>query len=107
MDPHVWLDPNNAIAFLNYLAKELAKRDSQHTKQYYANAKKYTKLLQNMSSKIQPNKEELNNFLVYHNGYSYLINSFKLQHNYKGYIAKHSHESNTISIKSLLSLKLL
>lgn len=105
IDPHIWLDPNNAIVFLQYLAQELAKIDSKNAKQYYNNAAKYTKLLQSMNSKIQPNTEDLNNFLVYHNGYSYLINSFHLQKHYKGYIAKHSHESNAISIKSLLNLK--
>ena len=105
IDPHIWLDPNNAIAFLQYLAQELAKHDPKNAKLYYANANKYSKLLQNMNAKIQPNVEDLNNFLVYHNGYSYLINSFHLQQNYKGYIAKHSHESNANSIKSLLNLK--
>lgn len=78
MDPHVWLDPNNAIVILQHVADELSARDPQHAALYHRNVeaavKRITALKAHVMSTITPVQKIP--YLVYHDAYQYFERAF-------------------------------
>lgn len=52
-DPHLWLDPQNAIAFTGYIANNLSNIDPLHAEDYRRNAEKQIVGLKELDSKMQ------------------------------------------------------
>jgi zinc transport system substrate-binding protein len=72
-DPHVWLDPQNAIAFTKAIATALARTDPAHAGLYRANAARRIAQLEaldrELAATLTPVKERP--YLVFHDAYHY------------------------------------
>lgn len=79
-DPHLWLDPDNGIAWLQTMAATLAAIDPEHAGAYLANAKRGADRLNVLTSKIEkglaPVKEKP--YIVFHDAYQYFERRFAL-----------------------------
>lgn len=79
-DPHMWLDPENAIAMGNAMAAELAHVDPAHADTYKKNAARLsaalTALTQDLKAELAPVKDRP--FLVAHDSFQYFQNRFGL-----------------------------
>lgn len=77
-DPHIWLDPQNAIAMLQYIASELSTRDPEHRATYEQNAKaaeaQFTLLGQSLKEKLSPVKDKP--YIVYHDAFQYIEHAY-------------------------------
>ena len=78
LDPHIWLDPNNAKAITRALAVIHSHANPQYKKLYYANAQKFAQRMDaavaNSSAKQKPLR-----YWAYHDAYQYMENSMNLQ----------------------------
>jgi zinc transport system substrate-binding protein len=80
IDPHGWLDPDNAITWLTHIAKALATADPGNAQQYEHNAEQADKALSALSARItnlladQQDKP----FVVFHDSYQYFESRFDL-----------------------------
>lgn len=80
LDPHIWLDPQNAKAITRALAVIHSHANPEYKKLYHANAQKFAQRLdkevlatkQSTASKILP-------YWAYHDAYQYMEDSLKLQ----------------------------
>jgi zinc transport system substrate-binding protein len=72
-DPHIWLDPQNAIAMTRAIAEALARSDPAHAALYRANAAKrvaeLTALDKEIAATLTPVRERP--YLVFHDAYHY------------------------------------
>ncbi|MFU8778413.1 MAG: zinc ABC transporter substrate-binding protein [Roseovarius sp.] len=77
-DPHAWLDPANARAWLGLIAQELAERDPANAALYAANAAagqaELTALAEEIVAQLDPVRERP--FLVFHDAYQYFETAF-------------------------------
>ncbi|SHK88726.1 zinc transport system substrate-binding protein [Roseovarius marisflavi] len=73
LDPHAWLDPENARRWLGLFADELAALDPEHAAQYAENAAtaqaELDALMGAIKAELAPIKDA--RFLVYHDAYQY------------------------------------
>ena len=80
IDPHLWLDPQNAIIIIRAIANTLSKIDADHAKLYQANADsmitKINELDKKLMSQLKPIKDK--SFLVFHDGYQYFEKHYQL-----------------------------
>lgn len=80
VDPHAWLDPQNATAWIGVIAEALAAQDPDNADTYKANAKAASaEILQNaakIAQDLKPLHDE--NFVVFHDAYQYFENRFDL-----------------------------
>ena len=80
LDPHIWLDPNNAKAITRALAVIHSHANPQYKELYYANAQKFAQRMDaavavaNSSAKQKPLP-----YWAYHDAYQYMENSINLQ----------------------------
>lgn len=79
-DPHVWLDPKNAQAWLKVIASTLIEADSQNAQVYQDNADAAIHRLDQLVSDIQQQSRSLNGikFIVFHDAYQYFEQRFQL-----------------------------
>ena len=79
-NPHIWLDPVQAIAISTQIRDALIKIDEQHKEQYLENADALNKRLRaldkQLSSQLGPVSDQP--FIVFHDAYSYLIERYNL-----------------------------
>lgn len=80
-DPHAWLDPQNAIVWLDGIANELARIDPENAATYRANAAEGQKVLSRqidtLSAQLAPVRGTP--FVVFHDAYQYFETRFGLQ----------------------------
>ena len=78
VDPHLWLDPLNAKAFVRRIAETLAAADPQHAQAYADNAKaeqaRLDDLVAELTTTLEPVKGK--GFIVFHDAYHYFENRF-------------------------------
>lgn len=79
-DPHVWLDPGNAISMTRAIAEALSKADPAHTGRYRNNATLRIALLQVLAAKVNESLTAVKSrhYLVFHDGYRYFEHRFGL-----------------------------
>jgi zinc transport system substrate-binding protein len=72
-DPHVWLDPQNAIAFTKAIADALARTDPAHAALYRANAARRIAMLQGLDRELAATLAPVKDrpYLVFHDAYHY------------------------------------
>jgi zinc transport system substrate-binding protein len=70
-DPHVWLDPQNAIAWAYVIAGALGEEDPQNSALYEANAKAFDQRITVMSGEIAQQLEAIKDlsFIVFHDAF--------------------------------------
>lgn len=80
-DPHIWLDPKNAVAMAKAIAETLAKRDPVHAAAYRANAIRtattITALDKEVAASLAPVRGKP--YLVFHDAYHYFEARYGLQ----------------------------
>ena len=79
-DPHAWLSPSIAKAWLNLIAAKLSEVDPNNASTYYSNASSAIKDLDTLSDEINkildPIRKE--KFVVFHDAYQYFENYFNI-----------------------------
>lgn len=80
LDPHVWLDPENAVAIAKATAQALAAADPDHAEAYAANATAFAAeaaaLESGISARLAPARGH--GYVVFHDAYQYLETRFDL-----------------------------
>lgn len=74
INPHIWLDPDNAIAMTRAIAAALAKADPAHAARYRANAAAEAKRLAALDTQLAAELKPVRHrpYIVYHDAYPYL-----------------------------------
>ena len=80
IDPHAWLDPQNAKAWITDIKEVLSKNDPENAKTYEQNAKK---AIASLDKLIDTTRNEVNKlgdlkFIVFHDAYQYFENRFNI-----------------------------
>lgn len=99
LDPHLWLDPQNAKAISRALAVIHSHADPKNKALYQRNAQKFAQNLDNAVKEIQQQNAP-SSYWAYHDAYQYLEPTLKL--NFAGSLSSDSHlEPTAAQIKWL------
>ncbi|MGM8887213.1 metal ABC transporter solute-binding protein, Zn/Mn family, partial [Psychrobacter sp. 1U2] len=79
LDPHIWLDPENAKAITRALAVIHSHANPQHKNLYQANAKKFAQRLDRAVASAQLNDQKASPYWAYHDAYQYIEKALQLQ----------------------------
>ena len=81
LDPHIWLDPENAKAITRALAVIHSHANPQHKALYQANVQKFAQRMDRAvaGQNKQHNTKQLQPYWAYHDAYQYLETAAKLQ----------------------------
>lgn len=79
-DPHLWLDPRNAVVVAQAVAEKLAQIDPPNTKQYRANLQAFAAKMQQLDVKLQASLMPVKGvgFAVYHEGFAHFVSHYGL-----------------------------
>lgn len=79
-DLHFWLDPENAIAATQKIAKVLGKIDPKHKSTYQKNARNYIQKLDDLLKDVNRSLKDHRslNFIVFHDAYHYFEKRFRM-----------------------------
>ena len=79
-DPHIWLDPQNAIIKSRKIVKVLSEMDPQNAKGYHRNGEKYAIRLDllDLHMKAKMSKVAEKPYLVFHDAYQYFERTYQL-----------------------------
>ncbi|WP_349295733.1 zinc ABC transporter substrate-binding protein (plasmid) [Thioclava sp. 'Guangxiensis'] len=81
LDPHAWLNPDNAEIWLDIIAKDLSEQDPENAQTYAANAKaaiaRLKELDADLANQLAPAKDKP--FVVFHAAYGYLAQHYGLE----------------------------
>lgn len=82
IDPHIWLDPDNAVVIAQSIVTHLVTIDAKNADYYRLNFTRFEHSLQALKSEIQSQLEAIRDrpYIVYHNAYQYFERQFALQH---------------------------
>jgi zinc transport system substrate-binding protein len=80
IDPHIWLDPQNAAVLVSELARVLSERDPDNADRYQANARRTQDELERIGFDINAIISPLRTrpFLVFHDAYHYFEARFDI-----------------------------
>ncbi len=80
LDPHLWLDPRNAIAFTRAVADALAATDPEHAERYRDNAAAQIERLRALDARLRERLAPIAErpYLVYHDAYQYFEQRYGL-----------------------------
>lgn len=80
INPHVWLDPTNAIAIVHTVAATLSATDPAHARKYAANARAETARLEALDARLVRKLAPVRHipFIVYHDAYPYFVAHYHL-----------------------------
>ena len=81
LDPHIWLDPENAKAITRALAVIHSHANPQHKALYQANAQQFAQRMDRAvaAQNEQHNTKQLQPYWAYHDAYQYIESAAKLQ----------------------------
>ncbi|WP_062058390.1 zinc ABC transporter substrate-binding protein [Cellvibrio sp. OA-2007] len=79
-DPHLWLDPRNAVVIARALATRLAQLQPQSAVKFQANAQRFALSVQALDKQLaaQLNPVKTVGFAVYHEGYGHFVGRYGL-----------------------------
>lgn len=81
IDPHVWLDPDNAKAFVEKIVTVLSAADPANSATYAANGQeedeKLDALIEEVNQTLDPVRDR--SFIVFHDAYHYFENRFGME----------------------------
>lgn len=80
IDPHIWLDPLNAIAMVTRIEKTLVRLAPERADTYRANAEKLRQDLSALDHRLRARLDEVQSvpFVVYHDAYQYFDSRYGL-----------------------------
>ena len=78
VDPHVWLDPQNAKSLVHEIEEHLTEIDPSNAAKYEANAKAVTKKLDALTKEIEADLKPIRErgYVVFHDAYQYFEKRF-------------------------------
>lgn len=79
LDPHIWLDPENAKAITRALAVIHSHANPQYKSLYQANAKKFAQRMDRTVQTMQQGSQKTYPYWAYHDAYQYIEASLGLQ----------------------------
>lgn len=80
LDPHIWLDPDNAKAIVRALAVIHSHADPKHKDLFMENAKKFAKKMDEAVAEINKNNQNKNQkYWAYHDAYQYIEPALHIQ----------------------------
>ena len=82
-DPHIWLDPLNAVIMVDNIAKALSSADPDYAETYYARAEAYKVKLQQLHETIDAALAPLTNRTILYAGhfsFGYFAHRYGLHH---------------------------
>ena len=81
IDPHLWLDPDNALIFLDVIAATLARLDAIHADTYLTNAAQAKAALEALKSELNATVQPIRGrpFIVFHDAYHYFEHRFDVE----------------------------
>ncbi|MBL4584506.1 MAG: zinc ABC transporter substrate-binding protein ZnuA [Pseudomonadales bacterium] len=101
-DPHIWLDPDNALAMARQVSQVLANLDPANAKRYQHNlsefAQRIAKLHKQLQHKLMPIKNK--GYFVFHDAYSYFEQRYGLKR-----LGEFSVNESKPSVKKLMSIQ--
>jgi len=82
LDPHLWLDPRNAVALTRAMGELLARLDPQHAGTYRANAADQVHRLRALDERLGARLAPLADrpYLVFHDAYQYFERRYRLSY---------------------------
>ncbi len=80
-DPHLWLDPRNAIIIAKALTTKLSEIDKAEELQYAANLRGFSSRMTALDSELQKSMKPLTGrgFAVYHEGFAHFVSHYGLR----------------------------
>jgi len=80
-NPHIWLDPQNAIQQVKNIRDALIKVDNQHTVIYETNANQYIIKLRELDEQLKKeiNSWKMKKFVCFHPAWEYFANRYGLE----------------------------
>ena len=80
IDPHAWLDPDNAALWLTAIAEELAAADPDHAQTYLRNATNAARQVEGLADQIEADFAATPPpaFIVFHDAYQYFEDAFDI-----------------------------
>lgn len=80
VDPHVWLDPDNAAVWVGAIASALAAADPEHADRYAANAEAFRVRLDSLDARVAAMVAPVRGrpFVVFHDAFQYFEHRFGL-----------------------------
>jgi zinc transport system substrate-binding protein len=80
IDPHLWLDPQNATAWLSVIAENLSALDPQNAEVYAQNAQTAAAALTALGAELKADLAPVSGrpFLVFHDAYQYFTEAYAL-----------------------------
>ena len=81
IDPHLWLDPDNALIFLDVIASTLARLDAIHADTYLTNAAQAKAALEALKLELNTIVQPIRGrpFIVFHDAYHYFEHRFDVE----------------------------
>jgi zinc transport system substrate-binding protein len=81
IDPHLWLDPDNALIFLDVIATTLARLDAIHADTYLTNAAQAKAALEALKLELNTIVQPIRGrpFIVFHDAYHYFEHRFDVE----------------------------
>ena len=79
LDPHIWLDPENAKAITRALAVIHSHANPEYKATYQANAKKFAQRMDQAVAKVQKTSQKKRPYWAYHDAYQYIENAAKIR----------------------------
>lgn len=80
-DPHLWLDPRNAVIVASAITEKLVKIDSANSAYYRENLQTFRTKMQALDEKLQVSLKPVRGigFAVYHEGFAHFISHYQLR----------------------------
>ena len=80
IDPHIWLDPENALKIAEFVTQKISTIDKKNSQQYQKNLARFEKKISatEESIKVQLSKINDRGYVIYHDGYQYFEKYFSL-----------------------------
>jgi zinc transport system substrate-binding protein len=80
VDPHIWLDPDNAIAISQLITRELIAADAENASSYGSNASRMISEIRSLDLELKAELAAITGmqYLVHHDGYQYFEAHFGL-----------------------------
>lgn len=79
LDPHIWLDPENAKAITRALAVIHSHANPEYKETYQANAQKFAQRMDKAVAQIQQASQKNRPYWAYHDAYQYIESAAKIQ----------------------------
>ena len=79
LDPHIWLDPENAKAITRALAVIHSHANPEYQDTYQANVKKFAQRMDTAVAQVQQTTQEDRPYWAYHDAYQYIENAAQIK----------------------------